>query len=110
MILNVKVTAHKRFKRKGNDIEVEVEVPFEDAILGGSVEVDTLRGRVELTIPPESQNGQRIRLAGQGMPVLNRPESNGDLYVILRPKMPIDLTDDERELLTQLKNLRSERE
>lgn len=58
-------------------------------------------------MPPESQNGQRVRLAGQGMPRLGAPQTRGDLYVTLRPTLPKDLTDEERELLEKLKELRS---
>ena len=106
--LTVTVSPHSRFQRKGNNLDVEVEVPFEDAVLGGEVDVQTLKSKVRLKIPPESQNGQRIRLAGQGMPKLGAPETKGDLYVIVRPELPKDLTDEERELFQKLKELRSE--
>jgi curved DNA-binding protein len=110
IFLNVTVEPHPRFERKGNDLYTEIEVPFEDAVLGGEADVYTLNSAVQLKIPPESQNGQRFRLAGQGMPRLNDAESKGNLYVTLRPRMPKDLSDEERELLTQLKQLRAERE
>jgi DnaJ-class molecular chaperone len=109
IFLNVTVEPHPRFERKGNDLYTEIEVPFEDAVLGGEADVYTLNSAVQLKIPPESQNGQRFRLAGQGMPKLNHAESKGNLYVTLRPRMPKDLSDEERELLTQLKQLRTER-
>jgi len=110
IFLNVTVEPHLRFERKGNDLYTEIEVPFEDAVLGGEADVYTLNSAVQLKIPPESQNGQRFRLAGQGMPRLNSTESRGNLYVTLRPSMPKDLSEEERELLTQLKQLRTERE
>ena len=69
----------------------------------------TLSGLVKLTVPAESGNGQRLRLAGQGMPKLGTPESRGDLYATLRPVMPKGLSDEERELLSKLKKLRSSR-
>ncbi|MCH7787413.1 MAG: J domain-containing protein [Chloroflexi bacterium] len=106
--LTVTVSPHSRFQRKGSNLDVEVEVPFEDAVLGGEVDVQTLKSKVRLKIPPESQNGQRIRLAGQGMPKLGAAETKGDLYVIVRPELPKDLTDEERELFQKLKELRSE--
>jgi curved DNA-binding protein len=59
-------------------------------------------------VPEESQNGQKIRLAGQGMPKLGAPDARGDLYVAVRPVMPRNLTDEERELIRRLKALRSE--
>ncbi len=107
LFINVTVLPHQRFQRKGNDLYTEVEVPFEDAILGGEVPVQTLKGRVMLKVPPESQNGQKVRLAGLGMPKLGSPEVKGDLYVILRPVMPRNLTEQQRELVRKLKELRT---
>ena len=107
--LNVEVTPHVRFTREGDDLHTEVEVPLEDAVLGGEVNVQTLRRRLNLTIPPESQNGQKIRLKGQGMPRLGSPESVGDLLVTVRPRLPRNLSDEEQELFRRLKELRSKR-
>jgi DnaJ-class molecular chaperone len=105
--LNVSVTPHKRFTRKGDDLFTEVELPLEDAIFGGEVEVQTLRGKVSLKVPAESRNGQRIRLADQGMPNLGSPKTRGSLYAVIRPQTPSKLTDEERELFLKLKELRS---
>ncbi len=107
LFINVTVLPHQRFQRKGNDLYTEVEVPFEDAILGGEVPVQTLKGRVMLKVPPESQNGQKVRLAGLGMPKLGSPEVKGDMYVILRPVLPRNLTEQQRELVRKLRELRS---
>ena len=107
VLLKVTVTPHKRFRRKGDDLYTEAEVPMEDAILGGEVEVQTLKNRVSLKVPPESQNGQRIRLKGQGMPKLGSENSRGDLFVAIRPKMPKKLTDEEQELIRRFKDIRS---
>ena len=109
LLLNIVVTPHRRLRRKGADLTIEVEVPFEEAILGGEVEVQTLKGRVRLKVPPESQNGQRVRLKGQGMPKLGSKNTRGDLYVAIRPVMPKDLTKEEKELFLKLKELRSEK-
>ena len=109
LFLNVTVTPHSRLTRKGADLYTDVRVPLGDAILGGELEVDSLKGKVRLKVPPESQNGQRIRLAGQGMPKLGDPEIKGDMYVTLRPVLPTGLTDEERELVERLRKLRSKR-
>jgi len=107
LLLNVTVTPHSRFTRRGSDLYVDVDVPFEDAILGGSVDVNTMERPVKLTVPPESRNGQKIRLAGKGMPVLGSPDKRGNLYVVLRPVMPRGLTDEQKELVRRLKDLRA---
>ena len=109
ILLKVSVSPHGKFERKENDLYVDATVPYEDAVLGCETEIETLTGRVSLRIPPESQNGQKIRLAGQGMPKRRSPESRGDLYVTLRPMLPEDLSDEERELVRRLKELRESR-
>ena len=105
LLLNVTVTPHRRFTRRGADLYLDVDVPFEDAILGGSVDVTTMERPVQLKVPPESRNGQKIRLAGKGMTVLGSPDKRGDLYVVLRPVMPRGLTDEQKELVRKLKEL-----
>ena len=106
LYLNVTVKPDAVFVRSGNDLTTEVRVPMLDALLGGEAEVPTLRGRsLALRIPPETQNGQSIRLRGQGMPKPSGGESRefGDLYVKIAVQMPTGLTKREWELLQQLK-------
>ena len=105
--LVVSVQPHSKFERKGRDLYTEVEVLLEDAILGGETTVSTLRSKVTLTIPPETQNGRRFRLAGQGMPVLNKSDQRGDLYATAKVKLPTDLTPEQRDLFQQLRELRA---
>ena len=107
--LKVTVLTHSRFRREGANLRGEVNVPMLDAVLGGAVSVDTLKGAVKLTIPAETQNGQTFRLGGQGMPHLNDPTRYGDLLVKARVVVPKGLNDDERELFQQLRDLRSAR-
>ena len=94
-----------------------MEVSLEDAILGGETTVPTLSGRVALTIPEDTQNGQRFRLAGRGMPKLNTSGSKsganannqaGDLYATAKVKLPTGLTPEQRELFRKLRELRAE--
>ena len=107
LLLNITVAPHRRFTRKGDDLFADVEVPLEDASLGGETDVRTLSKKVRLKVPSESQNGQKIRLAGQGMPRLGSKDKRGDLYAVIRPVMPKDLTEEEQELVSKLKTLRS---
>ena len=109
ILIKIALTPHTRFERKGNDLYLELPIPVEDAILGAEVDIPTLTGRVRLTVPAESQNGQRVRLAGQGMPHRRSPDTRGDLYVVLRPTTPKDLTNEEMELVQRLRELRRSR-
>ncbi len=106
LYLNMTVQPHATFQRKGKDLTTEVTVPLYDALLGGQVEVPTLKGRVLLTVPPETQNGRVFRLSGQGMPVVGQPDGKGDLLVTVKVELPQRLTADEAELVRRLKALR----
>lgn len=107
LYLAISLKPHPRFVRAGDDLTVPVDVPLYTAILGGEVFVPTLKGsRLALRIGPETDNGQRIRLAGQGMPKAGG--SRGDLYAEVRVALPKQLTERERELMQELAALRAE--
>ena len=106
MILVVSVRPHERFERKGDDLYVEVPVPMLDAVLGGEVEVPTIRGtKLHLKLPQGTQNGQQFRLGGQGMPHLGS-DRKGDLYAKVKVVLPTALSARERELFEELKRVR----
>ena len=102
--LLVSALPHQRFERQADDLYTTVDVPLVDAVLGGVVKVTTLRGQVELTLPPETQNGRRFRLAGQGMTRLNDPERRGNLYAAVNVTLPTNLTDEQRSLFERLRD------
>ncbi len=102
--LLVSVLPHDRFERQGDDLHTTVDVPLFDAVLGGVVKVPTLRGQVELTLPPETQNGRRFRLAGQGLARLSNPEQRGNLYAVANVTLPVNLTERQRDLFEQLRD------
>jgi len=93
LVLVARVRPHAVFTRSGADLTREVPITLEEALLGAGVPVTTLKGRVLLTIPPGTQPGRMFRLAGQGMPRLNR-EGTGDLYVPIRVVLPAKLSDE----------------
>jgi curved DNA-binding protein len=106
LFLVVSVKPHSEFERKGDDLSTTVAVSLSTAVLGGEVQVPTPKGtRLALKIPSESQNGQRFRLAGQGMPRLGG-SGHGDLYAELKVQLPRDLTERERDLFRELASLR----
>jgi len=81
------------FERDGKDLRVPVPVPLATAFLGGEVDVPTLKGtRVKLNVPPETQNGTRLRLRGLGMPD-QRGGRPGDLYAEVRVRLPLPMDD-----------------
>lgn len=105
LYLVVKVLPHRLFERKDDDLHVEVPTSLVTAMLGGEVEVPTLKGKVALKVPPETQNGKVFRLASQGMPHLN-DSSRGDLFAKVKVVLPAKLTQQERQLFEQLRRYR----
>ena len=107
LFLVVSVAPSKIFERKGDDVTVDVPVSFSAAALGGQAKVPTLKGtRLTMTIPAGAQSGQSFRLGGQGMPKL-KGGGAGDLYARIKITVPKNLTDRERELITELAALRA---
>ncbi len=106
LYLRIKIAPDPRFERQGNDLYTEVDVDYLTAALGGEVSVPTPTGTVTMKIPPGTQSGTRFRLAGKGIPLAGG--QRGDLYARVRITVPKHLSPRERELLEQIRNLRSE--
>ena len=105
LYLRARVLSDPRFERKGDDLNVTVPVDLYTAILGGRTSVPTLNGTVKLTIPAGTQNGQRFRLRGKGMPHLQEPKARGDLYAHLNVRLPTEVTAKQQELLKELQRM-----
>ena len=101
--IDVEVKSENIFQRIGNDLYTDVMVPFTDAVLGGEIQVPTMSTTVALKIPECSQNGQKFRLSGKGMPHLKHPERFGDLFAVLRPMIPEHITEEERKVFTNMR-------
>lgn len=102
LLLRVQIAPHPTFERDGDDLRCEIPVDLYTALLGGEVNVPTLKGSLALKIPAETQSGKTFRLAGQGMPRLNEPNAHGDLYAKVRIVLPEKLSNEEREMFMQL--------
>jgi len=106
LYLVVSVKRHHLFERKGDNLYVEVPVPLTVAVLGGEVMVPSLKGKLALKIPPETQNGRTFRLTGKGMPHLGN-SSHGNLLAKVSIVLPTKLSAEEKELFQQLNQLRT---
>ncbi len=105
LYLVISVKPHRLFERRGDDLYVEVPVPLTAAMLGGEIQVPTLKGKLALKIPPETQNGRVFRLAGQGIPHLGN-SSRGDMLAKVKVVLPTKLSQQEKELFRRLSQLR----
>jgi len=105
LFLKVQVQDDPRFERDGADLSAPVNVDMYTAILGGEVEVPTINGRVKLTIPAGTQQDQKIRIAGRGMPQLKNSQEKGDLFVRVKVQVPKNLTAEQKSLLQKIRDL-----
>lgn len=87
-IVTVRIAPHPLFRIDGRDLRADLPVTLYEAVLGGTIDVPTLDGRVELTIPPNSNGGRTLRLRGKGLPGPTGSTPPGDLYVSLRIVLP----------------------
>jgi len=95
------ITPHQFFEREGANLFCQVPVSMTSAALGGTVQVPTVDGiRAKVTLNPGVQTGQRFRLRGKGMTVLNG-SGRGDLYVEAKVETPVHLTKRQKQLLEE---------
>jgi curved DNA-binding protein len=90
------------FKRVDKDLYVNFDLDLYTAVLGGEVTVPTLDGKVKVPVKPETQNGTLVRLKGKGFPVYKKEGEFGDLFVTYAIKLPVNLTEKQKELFKEL--------
>ena len=92
----VRLLPDASFTRRGADLERDLPLTLEEALLGAEVKVETLKGSVLLTIPAGTQGGRTFRLTGQGMPRF-KASGYGDQYVKAKVILPTNLSDEARK-------------
>jgi molecular chaperone DnaJ len=116
LYVELTVTRHELFQRNGDNLELEVTIPMTAAALGTELTLQTLeaeredladQGTVTLTVPPGTQPGARLTVAGRGVPRL-RGSGRGDLGVTFAVATPTKLNDEQRDLLHQFAESRGE--
>src|SRR5207245_9117695 len=100
LYLRVRFARHPDFEIDGHNLIYEAELAPWEAVLGASISVPTLNGRVNIRIPPGTQAGQKLRVRGRGLP--GRGGGNGDLIVVTRIEVPNRVNEPERKLWEQL--------
>ncbi len=106
LYLTVKIAPHPEFYRKGNDLHRDMPVELYTAMLGGKVLVKTLKGAVKVNIPKETPNRKVLILRGLGMPVFNKKNTFGDMFVTIDIQLPDHLAPQETELFRKLAAVR----
>jgi curved DNA-binding protein len=106
LLLTVKILPHQKLSRDGDDLNVNLEIDFYTAVLGGEARVNTLAGEVLLKIPPKTQTGKSFRLKSKGMPIINQPGKYGDFYVKISIVLPEDISKKEMKTLQEIRKQR----
>ncbi len=99
-LIEIKVRAHKQFERDGDDIRVELPISIDEAVLGGKVEVPTISGSVNLTIPKGTSSGQTFRLRAKGVKNTTTGDT-GDQFVSVKIVLPDEIDDGLAYYLTE---------
>ncbi len=100
LYVHISVKGHPIFERDGTDLYCDVPISFTTAALGGELEVPTLKGKVKLKIPAESQSGKMFRMRSKGVRSV-RSSSIGDLLCRIIIETPVKLTNKQKELLKE---------
>ena len=101
LYLLISVQPHKFFKRRGNDVLLNLDINLAQAVLGAEIEVPTVDGKEKLKIPAGSQPGKVFQIRGRGVPYL-RKTGRGDQLIVINVEIPTKLTKEQRELFEKL--------
>jgi curved DNA-binding protein len=96
--IHIKISNNTDYNIIGLDLSTTIKVNLYTCILGGVVEVKTLDGVLKINIPKETQSGKIFKLKGKGLPVYKGYGMRGDLYIIIQPLLPTNISNDDLEL------------
>ncbi len=103
LFLTIKIQEHKDYKRNGNDLTKKVFVDIYTLILGGKIEVETLKTKkISINIVKGFESGGKLRLKGFGMPIYDKENEFGDLYLEITAQLPKNLSAEELNLFEKL--------
>ena len=98
----LKVKSDSKLRREGINIFSEVSISYLQAILGDTIGIDTVDGRVDLNIPGGTQPNSTLTLENKGVPRLGNPVARGNHDVLIKVKLPVRINEEERKLLEKL--------
>lgn len=104
LYLRVRLAAHPSFRVLGADLYYDLELAPWEAVLGASVTVPTIGGKVKVRIPAGKNDGEQLRVRGQGL-LKGKSGERGDLYVVVNVRIPQQISEEERALWEKLKSV-----
>jgi len=102
LFIEISVEPHAKFSRRGNDIHTKVNIPVTMAVLGGTLNVDTVVGKVKLKISAGTQSETVLRIKGKGSPVVTHEGQRGDHYVRVIVEIPKKVSKSDKKIWEQL--------
>jgi molecular chaperone DnaJ len=102
LIVVIEEIDHEELKRDGENLHYNAFVNFVDAVLGASIEVPTISGKVKIKVDPGTQSGKVLRLRGKGLPSV-QGYATGDQFIHIHIWTPVKVSKEEKELLEKLK-------
>lgn len=100
LLLRIEIPPHAFLRRDGDNLEMDVPITFSESLLGGQIQVPLpTGGSVKVTLPQGTKNGQKLRLKGKGIAAKS---GAGDLYLVLRPTPPAEVSDEAAEAVKSL--------
>ncbi len=105
LYVNIHLLKHSIYERQVDNLSQTISVDLYTAILGGKIEVNTIPGKLTITIPAGTQSGRRLRIKGKGMPVYEQLNRFGDMFVNINVTTPVNISEEEKELFNKLKDL-----
>lgn len=102
LYITFRMNKDSEYLRKGADLYKDVELDVYKALLGGELILETISGKIKVQVKSVTQNGTTIKLKGKGLPVYKEEGRFGDLYITFKVKLPKELSQKEREIITQL--------
>jgi curved DNA-binding protein len=102
LLLKIDVDPHPLFRLDGKDLLLDLLVAPWEAVLGATIDVPTMTGSVRLRVPAGARSGQKLRLAGKGMPASS---GHGDLYAVVQVVVPQEVSEEEKALYNRLAEL-----
>jgi len=106
LYITFSVANHSSFKRLDDNLFATIDLDIYTAVLGGEITVDTLEGKVKLKVKPETQNGTKVNLKGKGFPVYKNEGQFGGLQITYAVKVPTNLTDKQKKLFEELRQIK----
>ena len=108
LLINIMVQPHELFHREGTSVFCEAPITYAQAVLGGTLEIPTIDGKVKYDIPEGTQTGSVFRLRGKGIPVLNG-RGRGDQYVTVVLEVPKNLNQKQKQALKEFEKVTTEK-